>query len=161
MHGIGVEALKMRDYSPVGGVGLLLPQAQAILGAFRLSYVAKYLGMWVGPEGEQYAWIQASPSFATSVRGLKFQGAPLYACTLIYNTGCLTKLSYVGQCYPPSEDLLRLEKHVLGSVLCTPYRAVPIPVLYRLKLAGLPCQFNSLQEYLWAVRGASCPFYCP
>ena len=128
----------LHDFATISGLHLNLPKTVLVplwpttpdalrrtlrddhpfLASIAIAFAAKYLGVWVGPEGAPQAWQEGVAKYRARPRrwAAGFWGMTLM--TRIYNTYVFSVLSFVAQFYPPTEDVLETEREAIA--LCLP-----------------------------------------
>ena len=90
---------------------------------FSIVDVAKYLGFFMGPKAASLQWTAAKSKWRTRAFQLAALNAPLRATAYIYNSTCLTTLSYLCQLLHMPKHVSKYENAVLCKLLHMPFNA--------------------------------------
>jgi hypothetical protein len=106
--------------STIAGVTRLINDDYPCLAGMTVSYAAKYLGIWIGPEGYNLAWTEALEKFKKAIPRWTTAGWGLQLSTLIYNVYLASILGFVAQLYPPTPEVVQAEQMALRRFLRGP-----------------------------------------
>ena len=106
--------------STIPAIAKLINDDYPCLAGMTISYSAKYLGIWMGPEGYTLAWTEALEKFKKAVPRWTTAGWGLQLATLIYNVYLSSILGFVAQFYPPTEEVIAAEQMALRRFLRGP-----------------------------------------
>ena len=127
---------------------LLAPQA----AEFVIAKIAKYFGIFLGPNARGRSWQNALRKFLKAAMNLKVKHPPLMGLARIYNSDVFPILMYQAQFWEPPKEALELEKHVVMSITSYPYHSVKPEVLHSLDKLQFPLTFNALETSGLAAR---------
>ena len=112
----------------------------------------KYLGIFLGPGAFRITWNEACRNYLEVIKFLRHIDAGFTPTVSLYNVLGASTCSWVGSFYPPSEDLLTLERKSLQRITHGPWNVFPLHMLFSLRRFGYPLQFQSLELNSWSAR---------
>ena len=117
-----------------------------------MQYFAKYLGVMVGPQGQENAWEAQTITLKKKARRIKACKLPLRTAANYYNVYGSSVLSHVAQYRAPSQALRMAEAGVLATVCAAPMNALPRDCLEHLQKIGFRSQYKTIQAMSLAAR---------
>ena len=118
----------------------------------KLQYVAKYLGIMVGPHGEEEAWVEQIATLRARAVRVKACKLPLNSAIPCYNVYGASTLSHVAQFREPSSELRVAEAGVLATICSAPMNAMPRACLANLRSLGFSSQVATADAMSLAAR---------
>jgi len=112
----------------------------------------KYLGIYLGPGAHKHMWNDVMTSFRETVAFLRTTVPGLVPTIALYNILAHSKFSHILAFYPPSVEVLRLERKSHQLLTRGPWNAFPPKLLFNLKAIGIRLQFQSLELTSMASR---------
>ena len=90
---------------------------------FFISFCAKYLGVYLGPNAKDMQWHEQHDKWCERSSKIASLGASFFESCSLYNTRSITTLSYVAQVFPAPSFLLRREVPLLNKIFKLPGQA--------------------------------------
>ena len=112
----------------------------------------KYLGIFLGYDALKTNWDSVSSDFVAIARFIGSLDCGIVTKVSLYNMLAISKLSFVAAFFPPSRDILKVEKRALQLLLRGPWNAIPDGFVKNLKCIGLPTQARDLATLSSASR---------
>ena len=112
----------------------------------------KYLGLMIGPLGEEEAWTEQAATLRGRAVRVKACKLPLNTAVSCYNVYGASTLSHVAQFRAPSVDINNIEQGVLATICSAPKNALPRACLGNLTKLGFRSQVIILDTMSLAAR---------
>ena len=104
----------------------------------------KYLGVYLGRDTTFKNWEAPLNGFRNTVLLLKRFECGFNTKVALYHVLCAIKFSFMGQFFPPSPHVLKMEVWASQILQRGPWNAIPLSIMINLKAFGLPHEMQCI-----------------
>ena len=98
----------------------------------------KYLGIFLGRDVQDLNWSAPLESYCEAVNFVRNLECGFCTTNSLYNILCMSKLSFVGQFFPPTPSVLRRENWGIQVIQKGPWNAIPSNIMAKLVSVSMP-----------------------
>ena len=115
------------------------------MGDAKVAYFGKYLGIYIGPDGDTRRWDSLCSKFSQRANMSQHLSSHFLHAVLHYRTYTFSTACYLIQFHSPPARLLKIEQISLQRLLRGPCNAIPTPAIHQLKELGIQHEAPSLR----------------
>ena len=111
---------------------------------FTISLAAKYLGVYIGPEGHIDQWTSTNAKYSAAAGFVRQLGLGFAASAPLHNALAVSRVAWLASIVDLDGSIVDLESRCNQLVFNGPWNALPPAAFFQLKAIGLPQSIRSL-----------------